>query len=78
MPHRPQRVCVVGPGTHFLSGMTYYTFSLANAMSGAFEVSAILMRRLLPAAFYPGRDRVGAALCKASAMGMSRSFTLPS
>lgn len=56
------RVCVVGPSTRFLSGITYYTFGLANALSRRLEVSAILMRRLLPAMLYPGRSRVGAGL----------------
>ncbi len=55
-----RRVCVVGPGTRFLSGITYYTFSLCAALSGAFDVSAVLMRQLLPTRLYPGRKRVGA------------------
>ncbi len=55
-----RRVCVVGPGTRFLSGITYYTFSLCIALSGTFDVSAILMRQLLPTMLYPGRQRVGA------------------
>jgi len=57
---RVRRVCVVGPGTRFLSGITYYTFSLCIALSGTFDVSAILMRQLLPTMLYPGRQRVGA------------------
>lgn len=56
------RVCVVGSGTHFLSGISYYTIRLANALAGSHEVSAILMRRLLPTRFYPGRQRVGSKL----------------
>jgi glycosyltransferase involved in cell wall biosynthesis len=53
------RLCVVGSGTRFLSGISYYTWRLANAFAGSNQVSVILMRRLLPARFYPGRARVG-------------------
>jgi len=60
-PNSP-RVVVVGPGTRFLSGVTCYTYALCNALSERHVVSAILMRRLLPARLYPGRARVGAAL----------------
>jgi glycosyltransferase involved in cell wall biosynthesis len=56
------RVCIVGPGTHFLSAMTYYSFGLVAALCRRQRVSAILVRRLLPARFYPGRARIGATL----------------
>ena len=56
------RVCVVGPGTHFLSAMTYYSFGLVTALCRKQQVSAILVRRLVPARFYPGRARIGAIL----------------
>src|SRR5690348_13450787 len=56
------RVCVVGPGTHFLSGLSYYTIRLANALVEHHEVSVILFRRLLPRRLYPGWKRVGAQL----------------
>ena len=49
------RVCVVGAGTRFLSGISYYTLRLVNALAPSHEVSAILMRQLLPTALYPGR-----------------------
>jgi glycosyltransferase involved in cell wall biosynthesis len=59
----PRRVCVVGPGTRFLSGITYYTYSLIEALSEAgHQCSAVLIRNLVPAHFYPGRARVGSAL----------------
>jgi glycosyltransferase involved in cell wall biosynthesis len=59
----PRRVCVVGPGTRFLSGITYYTYSLIEALSEAgHQCSAVLIRNLVPARFYPGRARVGSAL----------------
>ncbi|GAA4590951.1 glycosyltransferase [Actinoplanes octamycinicus] len=53
---------VAGSGWHFLSGISYYTCRLSNAFEERFEVSAILMRRLLPARLYPGRARVGQEL----------------
>ena len=56
------RICVVGAGTRFLGGMSYYTLYLVNALSQTHDVSAILMRQLLPTRFYPGRERVGAKL----------------
>lgn len=58
----PARICVVGSGTRFFSGITVYTNRLANALASHHEVSVILMRRLLPARLYPGRRRVGTQL----------------
>ena len=59
----PRRVCVVGPGTRFLSGITYYTYSLIGALREAgHPCSAVLIRNLVPVRFYPGRARVGGAL----------------
>ncbi|AEV87785.1 glycosyl transferase [Actinoplanes sp. SE50] len=59
---RRPRVVVAGSGWHFLSGISYYTCRLSNAMDERYDVGAILMRRLLPARLYPGRDRVGQRL----------------
>lgn len=59
--NRPH-VTVVGPGTRFLSGVTCHTFVLCNRLSEGCDVSAILMRQLLPTRLYPGRARVGAPL----------------
>ena len=56
-------MCVVGPGTRFLSGITYYTYSLVAALTDAgYQCSALLIRRLVPTRLYPGRARVGTAL----------------
>jgi glycosyltransferase involved in cell wall biosynthesis len=60
------RVCVIGPSPRFLSGITYYTYGLCNALAGRVEVSAILLRQLLPTRLYPGRDRVGTPLSQLS------------
>lgn len=53
------RILVVGSGWHFLSGISYYTCRLSNALRDRYDVGAVLMRRLLPARLYPGRERVG-------------------
>jgi len=58
------RICLVGSGTRFLSGISYYTICLANALSKSNRVSVILMRQLMPARFYPGQSRVGAPLSR--------------
>ncbi len=54
------RICVVGSGTAFVSGISYYTYFLSQALTAHANVSVILMRRLIPRRFYPGRSRVGA------------------
>jgi glycosyltransferase involved in cell wall biosynthesis len=56
------RIMVVGSGWRFLSGISYYTCRLANALASRHDVGAILMRRLLPERLYPGRARVGQRL----------------
>ena len=52
-------VCVIGPSTRFISGITYYTYGLANALATTRPVSVVLLRRLLPTRLYPGAGRVG-------------------
>lgn len=52
-------VDVVGSGTRFISGISYYTHKLATAFAARQRVGVILMRGLIPRAFYPGRSRVG-------------------
>jgi glycosyltransferase involved in cell wall biosynthesis len=56
------RVCVVGSGTRFLSGISIYTVRLANALAARHRVTIVTMRGLLPRRFYPGRERVGQEL----------------
>jgi glycosyltransferase involved in cell wall biosynthesis len=56
------RVCVVGSGWRFTSGISYYTCHLAGALAERATVSAILMRRMIPKMLYPGRARVGKRL----------------
>jgi len=57
---RPElKVCVVGSGTRFVSGISYYTYFLACALKQRYDVVAVLMRHLIPRRWYPGRQRVG-------------------
>ena len=53
------KVCVVGSGTRFVSGISYYTYFLGCALKQRYDVVAILMRHLIPSRWYPGRQRVG-------------------
>ncbi len=53
------RVCVVGSGSRFLSGISKYTTRLANVLADHHQVTVLTMRELLPRFLYPGRDRVG-------------------
>lgn len=53
------KVCVVGSGTRFVSGISYYTYFLARALNQHHHVVSILMRHLIPTRWYPGRKRVG-------------------
>ena len=70
----PLRICVVGAGTRFLGGISYYTLHLVKALARSHEVSVILMRQLLPTRFYPGRERVGANLTRLEFDPMIRVF----
>lgn len=53
---------VVGPGSHFLSGISYYTAALTEALADGDDVAALLLRRLCPIRLYPGRQRAGQPL----------------
>lgn len=57
-----RRVCVVGSGPRFLSGISYYTNRLVRALGTRHELSVILMRQLLPARLHPAGARVGTRL----------------
>jgi len=55
----PPSISVVGPSTKFLSGISYYTIRLCNALSLHNKVSAVLFRNMLPKRLFPGWKRVG-------------------
>ncbi len=60
------KVCVVGAGPRFLSGISYYTNRLINVLNERFDVSAVLIRQMMPTRLYPGRTRVGTQLASFS------------
>jgi len=53
------RIALVGPSIRFLSGISYYTIQLSNALSERADVQVILFRHMLPKKFFPGWKRVG-------------------
>jgi len=63
------RVVVVGPSKYFLSGISYYTIGLANALSKEADVSVVCLRRLLPRFLFPGRHRIGQEITHLSLNG---------
>ncbi len=54
-----ENICIVGPSKRFLSGISYYTIRLANAMSAKSSVSVVCFRQLLPTFLFPGKSHVG-------------------
>ncbi len=54
-----RNICIVGPSKQFLSGLSYYTIRLANALSTSNNVSVVCLRKLLPQFLFPGREHVG-------------------
>lgn len=54
-----KNICIVGPSKRFLSGISYYTIRLANALSPSKNVSVVCFRKLLPEFLFPGREHVG-------------------
>ncbi len=51
---------VIGAGWRFASGISHYTYRLSTALADEYQVSVVLLRRLLPERLYPGASRVGA------------------
>lgn len=56
---RDIKICIAGPSKRFLSGISYFTIRLANALSNSRPVSVICFRKLLPEFLFPGHTRVG-------------------
>ncbi|HTC68751.1 MAG TPA: glycosyltransferase, partial [Acidothermaceae bacterium] len=67
-------ICVVGSGTKFVSGISYYTYHLSSALARRRVVSVVLMRSLIPKRFYPGRARVGAPITDLSTRSFAATF----
>jgi len=57
-------ISIFGPSKKFLSGVSYYTIRLSNALSEFADVNAILFRHMLPKRIFPGWKRVGRELTK--------------
>jgi glycosyltransferase involved in cell wall biosynthesis len=54
------KICVVGSSKRFYSGLSAYTIVMANSFAErGYEVSAVLLRNLVPLFLYPGKGRVG-------------------
>lgn len=54
-----KKITIIGPSKRFLSGISYYTIRLSNALSNYTNVKTILFRNMLPRRFFPGWKRVG-------------------
>lgn len=55
-------VSIIGPSVRFLSGISYYTIRLSNALAPIYHVQALLFRHMLPTFLFPGAERVGSSL----------------
>ena len=55
-------VSIIGPSTRFLSGISYYTTRLSNALASKYTIQALLFRHMLPIFLFPGANRVGGSL----------------
>lgn len=56
---RKIKAVIVGPSPRFLSGISYYTLRLSNALSEKMEIYSLLFRHMLPKRLFPGWRRVG-------------------
>jgi glycosyltransferase involved in cell wall biosynthesis len=56
---RGPAVALIGPSQKFLSGISYFTLRLSNALADFSPVNAILFRNMLPKYLFPGWKRVG-------------------
>lgn len=52
-------IAIIGPSSRFLSGISYYTTYLSNALSEKNSLNAVLFRSMLPKFLFPGASRVG-------------------
>lgn len=53
------KTIIIGPSPRFLSGISYYTVRLSNALSELMKVQSVLFRHMLPKRLFPGWKRVG-------------------
>jgi glycosyltransferase involved in cell wall biosynthesis len=57
-------VVIIGPSQKFLSGISYFTLRLSNALTEFAHIRVILFRNMLPKHLFPGWKRVGTGLMK--------------
>jgi glycosyltransferase involved in cell wall biosynthesis len=57
-------IAIIGPSQKFLSGISYFTLRLSNALADFSHVKVILFRNMLPRYLFPGWKRVGNGLMK--------------
>jgi glycosyltransferase involved in cell wall biosynthesis len=55
-------VVIIGPSQKFLSGISYFTLRLSNALAEYANIHAVLFRNMLPKHLFPGWKRVGTGL----------------
>jgi len=70
------KIAIVGPSKRYLSGVSYYTIRLSNALSNYTTVKAILFRKMLPKRLFPGWKRVGKELTKLKFNGNVKVFEI--
>ncbi len=56
------KIVIIGPSGKFLSGVSYFTLRLSNALSELVDVETILFRKMLPKRLFHGWRRVGEEL----------------
>jgi len=56
------KIAIFGPSKHFLSGVSYYTINLSNALAEFVDVKAVLFHNMLPKRLFPGWKRIGKEL----------------
>lgn len=56
------KVVIIGPSEKFLSGISYFTLRLSNALSDLMDVKTLLFRKMFPKRLFPGWRRVGEEL----------------
>lgn len=61
---KKMKVCIIGPSKRFLSGITYFTYGLANAFNKTNETCVLFLNKLLPQFLFPGNKRVGTEISK--------------
>ena len=64
LKNKKMNITIIGPSKKFLSGISYYTIRLANALDRNYNVSIITIKNLLPKFLFPGKYRVGKKISK--------------